>query len=148
MKVLWALLCDYVITNQQTNNISLIEIIEQINVPAPAPGSLAEFTEQSATFLNMSLVVVWARSDRDAPEIGQARVGIVAPDGRKSQFAEYEVDLIDTQHTRAVGQIVGFPPLTQEGEHLFRVEKQISDSEWKEEFEVPVWVNIQTDSPS
>lgn len=32
-KLLWALLCEQAIINSQTNNVSLIEIIEQLNVP-------------------------------------------------------------------------------------------------------------------
>ena len=149
MKVLWALLCGNVITDQRTNNVSLIEIIEQITVPAPPPGSVAEVDGQSGTLFNMRIVVLWARSDRDVPEKGQARVRMIAPDGKESQSMEHEVDLIKLPRVRAIGHIVGFPfPLTHEGEHFFRVEKQTADSTWKTVFELPVWVQIQTDSPS
>lgn len=148
MKILWTLLCDNVITDHRTNNVSLIEIVEQINVPSPPPVSLAKSGDQSPTLLNMWLVTLWARSENDKPENGQARIKVVAPDGTESQLIEYEVNLNETPRSRAVGRIAGFPLLTQEGEHLFRVEKLTSDSDWQKEFELPVWVQIQSDSPS
>ena len=149
MKVIWALLCENVITNQQTNNVSLIEVVDQLTVPAPPPGNVAKQDEKFDTFLNMRLVVLWARSDRDVPERGQARVRIIAPDGKEAQSTEHQVDLSEVPRSRAIGRIVGFPfPLTDEGEHLFRVEKRTSDSSWRKEFELPLWVQIQTDSPA
>ena len=39
MKVLWALLCKNVITDQDTNNISLIEVVDELTIPAPPPQS-------------------------------------------------------------------------------------------------------------
>ena len=149
MKVLWAILCENVIINQQTNNVSLIEVVDQITVPAPPPGNVVKPDEKIGTFLNMRLVVLWARSDRDVPESGQARIRIIAPDGKEAQTTEHHVDLSEVPRSSAIGSIVGFPfPLTDEGEHLFRVEKRTPDSSWSKEFELPLWVEIQTDSPA
>ncbi len=61
---------------------------------------------------------------------------------------EYEVDLMETPRSRVFGHIVGFPLLSQEGEHVFSVEKQTAESDWEKEFEIPVLVSIETDDPS
>ena len=149
VKAHWALLCENVITNERTNNASLIEVVEQLNVPAPPPGSVDRPDGQSSSLLDMWAVVLWARTDYDAPEKSKARLKMVTPDGEESLSQEYEVDLTHAPRVRAAMRIVGFPvSVVREGEHLLKVEVQTSASDWNEEFELPVWVHIQADIPS
>ena len=175
MKVYWALLCERLITDVETNNASLIEIIEEISVPTSPPGivtrpnelpqhesqpqvppesqpqvppgSVPGRDEKLDSLLSFWVVVLWARSDYDAPEKGQSRIRMVTPGGREWFSGEYEVDLTQAPRARAAGRMVGFPS-TSEGEHILKVEARTAVSGWSEEFEIPVWVRIQAGSPS
>ena len=145
MNVLWALLCDTVIIDEQTNRVSIIGVIDEINVPAPPPERPSETGEHFVTAANMRLMALWARSDPGVPESSQARVRIVAPNGDEWHSEEHMVDLSDATLSRTIAHITGLPPLARDGMHLFRLESQMPDSTWSEEFELPLRVHVQFD---
>ena len=149
LKVIWALLCQYVITDQRSNNISLIEVIDGITIPAPPPVNVPETSQDSRLNLNASLVALYARSDHGLPEVAQSRLRIVSPEGAQILSEEQEVDLTDATRARAIGQIIGLPtPLPQDGEYLLKIEVKAPDSGWEEAFELPLWVDLEKDVPS
>ena len=149
MKAIWAILCKNVIVDQQSNNVSLIEVIDEFTIPVPPPVNLPEIDGEPGILLDVSLVVLWARSHRDTPEKAQSRTSIVTPDGTEARSLENEVDLTEAIRARAIGRIVGFPhPLNHGGEYLFRIELKVPGSDWKEELELPLWVNVQKDTTS
>ena len=82
------------------------------------------------------------------PEKAQARSRIIAPNGGEARSGEVEIDLTDIIRARAIGRVTGFPPFTQVGEYTIKIETKAQDSEWQEVFELPLWVNIQTDTAS
>ncbi len=145
MNVLWALLCETVIIDQQTNRASIIGVIDEINVPAPPPEEPSETGESPITAANMRLIALWSRSNHAVPESSQARVRIVAPNGDEWRSEEHRVDLTDAPLARAIGHITGLPPLARDGMHLLRLESQMSDATWREEFELPMRVHVQLD---
>ena len=148
MNVIWAILCQNVIVSQQSNNISLIEVIDELTVPVPPPQTLGESDEEFSATLDFRLTVFWARSDHRIPERGQSRVKLVAPDGRESTPVEQEIDLTQFPRMRSIGRMIGSPlPLTQEGQYRFIIEVKTPDSDWQEVSELPLWVAIQTDNP-
>jgi len=143
MNVLWALLCETVIIDQQTNRVSIIGVIDEINVPAPPPEGPSETGESPITAANMRLIALWSRSDHSVPESSQARMRIVAPNGDEWRSEEHEVDLTDAPLARTIGHITGLPPLARDGMHLFKLESQVSDATWTEKFELPLSVQVQ-----
>ncbi len=145
MEALWALLCDTVIIDEQTNKVSIIGVIEEINLPAPPPEGSVETGEHPITAVNMRLVALWSRSDPEVPEHSQARLRIVAPNGDEWHSEEHRVDLSDAPLARTIGHITGLPPLAGDGMHLFRFEAQMPDSTWKKSFELPLRVHVQGD---
>lgn len=147
LRAIWAILCKNTIIDQRSNNISLIEVIDEISLPAPAPESVTETSGQPAVGFDASLVILWARSDPDMPEKAQVRNSVVTPKGFQTQSTENEIDLTDALRVRSIGQIARFPLLSQDGEHTLKIEMKAADTDWQEAFELPLWVNIQTDSP-
>ena len=149
MKVIWAILCRNAITDQQSNNISLIEVIDEITIPAPPPANVPETSEDSGIALDASLVMLFARSHQDSPEVAQSRLRIVAPNGTQIQSVEQEIDLTEIPRARAIGRLIGLPTvLPQDGEYLLKIEAKAPDSDWEEGFELPLWINLQEDTPS
>lgn len=146
MKVVWALLCETTIVDRDTNNVSLINVVDEITVPAPPPqGPLGSVIER-IEILDLHLAILWARSNPDVPERGEARITVVAPDGSISVSPEVAVDLSQSQRMRAVGHLLDSPfPNWQEGQYLFKIESKTADLDWQEMFELPLWVKVQTD---
>ena len=148
MRAIWAILCRNTIIDQRSNNISLIEVIDELTVPAPPPELMAETDGELSMLFDGDLVILCTRSDLDTPEKAQVRSTIIAPNGGEARTGEVEIDLTDIVHARAIGHIAELPPLTQGGEYTIKIETKVHDSEWQEVFELPLWVNIQTDAAS
>ena len=146
MKVIWALLCEKTIVDQESNNLSLIEVIDELIVPAPLPQGVHGSGAEGSSILDLRLVVLWERSDPLRPEKGQARIRIIAPNASESSVAEHEVDLMESPRMRAIGHLLGSPmPFTQEGQYFVKIEAKTADSDWQELFELPLQVSVQTD---
>ena len=148
MRAIWAILCQNTIIDQRSNNVSLIEVIDELAAPAPPPDLMTETIEEPSILFDANLVVLWARSDLDIPEKAQARSRIIAPNGGEARSGEVEIDLTDIMRARAIGRITTFPPFTQVGEYTIKIETKSNDAEWQQVFELPLWVNVQTDAPS
>ena len=144
MKVLWAIVCEGAIIDRDTNNVSLINIIDEITIPVPPPETPSESSLTPITVsLGLKLVLLWARSNLDVPEKGQGRVRVLDPANRESLSGALEIDLTDVTRVRVNGDIpemVFFNP----GQHLLKVEGKVPGSDWKEMFELPLTVSIQT----
>ena len=148
MRAVWAILCQNTIIDQRSNNISLIEVIDELTVPAPPPELVTEANGELGMLFDGNLVILWARSDLGTPEKAQVRSRIIAPNGGEARTGEVEVDLTEIVRARAIGRIAELPLFTQVGEYTIKIETKAHDSEWREVFELPLWVNVQADAPS
>ena len=149
MKVIWAILCQNAIVAQESNNLSLIEVIDELTVPAPPPRGTEEPTEEFGLLLDARLVILWSRDNIGVPEIGISRTRLVAPDGRESLSPEIEIDLTHFPRSRSIGRFGAFPfPPTHVGEHFFKIEVKTPASEWVQVSELPLMIQIQNDTPS
>ena len=148
MKVIWAILCQNAIVAQESNNVSLIEVIDELTVPAPPPRRPNEPTDEIGLLLDARLVILWSRDDINAPETGISRTRLVAPDGRESLSPEIEIDLTHFPRSRSIGRLGAFPfPPTHEGEHLFKIEVKTSANKWVQVAELPLLIQVQSDAP-
>jgi hypothetical protein len=146
VKVLWALLSENSIINGRTNNLSLVEVIEELTIPAQPPQGADVTGEVPSTHLNSWLSVLFARSDPQMGEEGRSQVSMVSPSGREAQLLDINVDLTQYPRSRSVIRLISFPlPLSEEGEYAFKVEIISDHGTWEEAFEVPLQINIQKD---
>ena len=144
MKVLWAIVCEGISVDRQTNNISLFNVIEQMRTGALA--APAEPNEDHVvllgTALNMKLVVLWDREDLDRPESGEGRMVVAPPAGEPAHSNAYPVDLNQFQRRRVIS---GFPGFPARGAGIYRliVESRNDDNrEWQSAFELPIQVTV------
>jgi hypothetical protein len=100
----WVIVCERVIIEEQVKAISIISILENIQLPAPPPMLASE----SLVPLRFYVVQQWRRSK---PKIGERTPGRLRLTGPKGQYGEQEfvVDLTGTQQARVIGQAIGFP---------------------------------------
>jgi hypothetical protein len=128
----WTVLCDRVIIDKDTNNVSL-DVIEQleITVEGSAPPVIM-------VPVNLHVVTMWYRDD-DKPEAGKARAHISYPDGSVMGGADLELPL-DGLRLRTLSHIPALP-VKGSGVHFFTLEMSVDES-WKEVARVPLQIII------
>jgi hypothetical protein len=145
LKVIWAVLCERAIIDRDTNNVSLINVIEEIAISVQPPeGAPDEASDGRLVLANMELVVLWVRSDLEVPERGYGRIRVIAPDEREAPTHENEVDL--TQYLRLRTRIrLTSLPMRGSGVYRIKIEGRAPpSSEWTEEFDLPLRVVFQS----
>ena len=142
MKVVWAILCERVVIDTETNNLSLINVVEEVHVPAQPPGSLPEAVSKNLVPGLLELVVLWARSDAEIPERGLGRVRIVTPAVGETIANDFDVDLSRFLRLRSRLKLPGLPP-GGEGTYLFKIGGKPAGGEWTELFELPLRMVLQ-----
>ena len=148
LRAIWAILCKDAIVDKRSNNISLIQVLDEFMIPAPPPEPVTDTDRNQGILFDANLVVLWTRSDLNTPERAQMRSKIVAPNGSAAESVVIDIDLTDIiTRARSIGHIAVLPHFTQEGEYVIRIEMKSPDSDWEEAFELPLWVNIQQDTP-
>lgn len=114
---MWTIACQTSIIDNQTNQISLISVVEQIDF------NMESNTEVKVETLPivMDLVSMWQRSDLNEPEQSRARLLIQLPNAKSVPGFEYEIDLISNSRFRSIGRIGGLP-FGSNGTYKFVVE--------------------------
>ena len=143
MKIIWTILCQNSVTDAETNNISLFNVVEEVRLPAQPPQSLSEAVSRNISPAVLELVVLWVRSDMDSPEKGYGRVKVTQSQGVETPIGqEFEVDLTRFLRVRSRLRLAGLP-ISDEGHYLFKVDGKSSGQEWTEMFELPLRVVLQ-----
>lgn len=138
---IWTVICSNSVIDQDSNNISLQSVIEQLNIAGTPPASGVV----PAVPISLEVVTLWARADFDVPGRGRARVTFLFPSGIPSaplQF-EYGIDLSSFKRNRTRWHINGLP-IRESGRHIFRVEFQNEgENVWREVATVPLEVIVE-----
>ena len=134
-KHVWSVLCRRAILDKSTNNVSLIDSLENIEFVPTKPLQEGRW---SIFAFETTLVSFLVRSDDNVPEQPKIRVQLVAPDGKASgQEVIATVNL--SEHTRARNffqfQTMGF---WSSGTHNFVVSLELENEGWEAFAEVPV----------
>lgn len=142
MKVLWAILCERAVVDQETNNISLFNVIEEVTIPAQPPMFLTDANAKNVLPTAFELIVLWGRSNSDVPERGLGRVSILIPDATPKITQEHDIDLSVFLRLRSKLRLPGLP-VGGEGTYLFKIDGKLTGGEWTEMFELPLRVVFQ-----
>ena len=128
-----------------TNNISLINVVEEVQLPAQPPQSLPEAVSRNISPALLELVVLWVRSDMEGPERGFGRVRYIPPGGSATPLGQdFEVDLSTFLRLRSRLRLAGLPT-TGEGNFLFKIDGRVAGGEWAQMFELPLRVVLQAE---
>jgi hypothetical protein len=132
----WTVVCTRALIDRDTNNISLVEVLEQLTVAGALPETIN---------LVMEIVTLWERHDLDAPARGRAQVRLVTPDGQLANPLQYDVDLTTHVRTRSRVQVPGFP-FRGFGRYEFRLELQPDGGvDWHEVSRTPLQIVAATE---
>src|SRR3989338_249472 len=97
IKHAWTVLCQKSIMDQETNNISL-DVLEQLNVkdlsfPEEAKGIIFP--------IQMEIVSLWYRTQKDQGLKGKSQQRIIAPNGEEVGKTNIEINLLNHQRYRS-----------------------------------------------
>lgn len=109
----WSVLCSNSIIDRESNNISLIDILEQWNLP---PDS--EFPVVIGN--PFVLVTMWSRANLSHGVKGRAKISIRNPNDETKDMPEYEIGLENHGRFRHRSGFQGFQ-LISEGKYVFDV---------------------------
>ena len=131
---IWSVLCSRSVIDRDSNNISLVEVIEQLQVTGSSAGVLP---------ISLELVTLWSRSHPERAAKGLARLAVIAPDGSKSEPAEYQVNLTSHQRLRGRARIQGLP-IRGAGRYQFDVHIKVEgDEDWRKVASIPLDLSIE-----
>ena len=133
---IWTVLCSRAVVDNQSNNISLQNVIEQIAVlEVPQPESRLAWPIMVAS--------LWTRTDPDVGAQGTARLTHVSPSGQPLDQIEIEVKLDEYKRlrTRLTLAEIAIPKV---GRYHFRMELQLAGSdEWRQVADIPLTVIVR-----
>ena len=112
----WTVLCTKSTIDSESNNISLVEVLEQLSVGDPGG------PKEGIVPLPVELVTLWSRKNYDQPVAGRGRTSFVRPSGViPESIQEHPIDLRVSKRLRHRQKFAGIP-VREAGLHLFRVE--------------------------
>ena len=133
---IWTVLCSQSITNAETHNVSLIEVLEQLTISGSPPSE----EEGGLVAGSFEIITLWARAQDDQPSRGRARILMRLPSGSETQGLEYEVDVVSHQRARVKSIIPGLP-LRESGEYQFHVQLWDNEqAEWADVANIPLQI--------
>ena len=127
----WTVVCSRAVIDQDTNNISIQNVIEQLNIFAePKPDGVIPS--------RLEVVTLWIRADPNTPCRGQMRLTFRSPSNRVIGTFDRPIDLSEHERLRSRIRFEGVAA-EESGRHHFYVELQNEgESEWRQVAAVPL----------
>jgi hypothetical protein len=131
----WSVLCTKSITDPDSKNITLFDIVEQLNIPANT-----EFPAMAP--FQTDFVSTWYRSDATQGERATGRVVLHFPDGNTREASQFAIDLTAFYRAHVVIRSAGFN-LVGPGVYHFEVALRAEgQQEWQNVARIPLQVAI------
>lgn len=127
-KVDWVILCERAIIEAQANTISLVALVENLNMPAPPP-EMSQPGKSVVVPFRFYIVQQWLRARPNIAERVPARLALKGPDNKQMPIMEFSVDLTAAPRARVITQA---PGLTLAGEGIYKFLVQAKQgSSWR-----------------
>lgn len=144
MEHVWTVFAERVITDKSSNQVSLIDAVEEIRIVFPAGPTRVFPVPFDGWFITL-----WVRSDVTRPEKGLMRVSFIGPAGEPIVAAKpegEEVDLTEKLRIRLTTHMISVPSKGN-GRYHYIVEQKL-ETQWVRVAKIPVDVTIEEEGPS
>ncbi len=132
----WTILCSQSVIDKDTNNISLQNVLEQLNISGPIPSD----KDPALLPLRLELVSLWERIPNDKEARGRYQVLINSPSGATLSSLESDIDLSFYTRTRSRGRINGLQ-VPESGRYAFRILLiEPGDDDWRQVADIPLMI--------
>ncbi len=134
-KLVWSVVCKQAITDELSRNVSLVEVVEQIQVMG------SDARAMNPILLPCCVVNLWTRTTWDEPETAVQRLRWLMPNGNSVVGPESIVRLDPTRRVRIIIE-VGELSTCGTGVYYFKTEARREDSqEWIEHGRTPIQID-------
>jgi hypothetical protein len=105
-KLAYVVICQRALLDQ-TRNVSLVQVLEELGVAPPPsdppvpPGAIIPFPA--------CIVTSWKRDKNGRSERAKGRVRLLAPSGKQFARAEFEIDVASAERARCMLELPGIP---------------------------------------
>ncbi len=139
----WSVVCSRSTTDRETNNISLFEVLEQLNMLGPIPDPNAHV----ALPVQYEVVSLWVRANAADAEESAGRIVLTAPDGIEIYSQEFPVNLTQHDRMRTQARSFGFP-VHGAGRYLFKIEIRRAGNNWETVARIPIRLESIAQAPA
>lgn len=137
---IWTVLCLRSIRDGETNNISLIDVIESLQLEV---GKKGKAKGKYAVPFPLYLVTLWGRAEKNKPSRGHGKDAVLSPSGEIIMENEYEIDLSVYERYRFTRKLDVFP-VQESGRYQFRTRvRDDKRDDWEVVSVVPLDVTIK-----
>lgn len=107
---LWTVLAQRLVIDAETNNSSIIDVLEQLAVPADLPVVTGKGSPPVSIPIRWGALTLWRRKDQAVSESFDVRTNVLGPKSQKLLSAETKVELAGKhQRFRVKNRFVGLP---------------------------------------
>jgi hypothetical protein len=139
IKHIWSVLCTHAITDKASNNMSLVEVLEEIQLRVEKGTSKANTTVPFPIYW----VTLWARTEQGESSCAHAKDIVIDPSGNTVLDKKYDVDLSEHKRTRFVRNLQGMP-VPSSGQYRFHTQLLDEKSHaWDDVSDVPLEITIE-----
>ncbi|MBU0510519.1 MAG: hypothetical protein KKD28_11085 [Chloroflexi bacterium] len=138
---IWTVLCSRAVIDRDSNNCSLQNVIEQLNIKKkPEP--------EAMLVIAFDVVTLWSRTNPGVPGRGRERLTFLSPSGTELGSFEISIDLSNTKRFRSQVRFEGLP-VREPGLYSFRVDLQNdSETEWYQVAAIPLEITFELPEPT
>ena len=140
---IWTVLCKNSITDKESNNLSIHNVVEQINI-SKKQNTLTQKRESGKNLripTQLELLTLWGREDSDGRSV-DAKMQLFDPQGKVLINQQYQLVFEEGKkrlrfRARMDGIIISIP-----GEYFFVISTKEDKKEYRDKVQIPVDVKI------
>ena len=137
---IWSVVCNGSSIDEETHNISLFNVLEQLRV-------FSDLSSSIDLTIHLEIFSLWTRDDENVPTSGKMRVFFCDPNNDCKKKAELSIDLLEATLFRSRIRVENLE-LSISGKYKFLVELQQNGKDsWVQVASLPILITIQPIPP-
>ena len=144
IKHIWSLLCRNSVIDSDTNNLSIHDILEQLNIDAVLKEGQSDTAQQSVNIpLEFEVVSFWLKTNGEEKPRGELNIEAISPEGKVLTHFLRDIEIPkEVQRLRTRLKITGLV-VEGSGTYIFRISlREKSEDAFANVAEIPLQVNI------
>lgn len=144
IKHIWSVLCRRSITDKETNNISILNVFEQLEVNATIKKDEKKKLEQVNIPIEYEIVSMWFRENSNEKIKADVEIVVINPNGKteKTFLQKFEMPP-GMRRMRSKIRIFGLT-INNSGDYIFRIRiKEANQKEYQDVTNLPLEVKIK-----
>ncbi|MGE0582936.1 MAG: hypothetical protein AB7P31_12495 [Steroidobacteraceae bacterium] len=138
----WSILCREPLIDRQTNSLSLVGVLEEVQVEFAYPKG-SEPPELPVTAMPIHVVSYWVRDPREKGVVERLRARILSPSRKQIGTIEHQFSMVD--HVRARNVLTARAlRLASAGRYTVEIQQPAGKEKWRTVARLPLDVTIST----